>query len=216
MNRGRLLCGALALMLCSAAGCSWILGPRPDPSQFFVLTPDNAGAPGTSSSNLALGLGPIKFPDYLNRPEVVTRVANNRLDLSENRRWAEPLKKNFERVLAENLSNLLGTGEIRNFPWYRPAKIDYHLTIDVYRFESDDSHTAHLKATWEIKAPDTDTVLYSGRSDISEPAAQGEAGAEALSRAEAKFSREIADAVNSVRIAHPPSHAPASDSNKPA
>lgn len=208
-RRWRLGC-ALAVMLCWSAGCSSILKPRPDQSQFYVLTPiQDAAAQSAANSNLALGLGPIKFPDYLNRPEVVTRVANNRLDLSENHRWAEPLSKDFERVLTQNLSNLLGTREVRSYPWYRPAKIDYQITADVYRFEGDASNAAHLVATWEIKAPDTGAVLYSGRSDISEAANQGESGAEALSRAEAKFSREIADAVASVRATHPPSQTPA-------
>lgn len=218
MNRWRLFCCALALIAGPAAGCSALFAPHPDPSQFFVLTPieDSAPNPGAATSNLALGLGPIKFPDYLNRPEVVTRVAANRLDLSENHRWAEPLKQNFERVLSENLSNLLGTREIMKFPWYRPAKIDYEVAMDVYRFESDSAGTAHLNARWEIKAPESGAVLYSGRSEIGEAPAQGESGAEALSRAEAKLSREVADAVNSVRAAHPPSRAPKADSKNPA
>lgn len=215
MSRWPLPLCAFALIV---SGCSPLFAPRPDKSEFFVLSPiqDGSVTAASGASDPSIGLGPVKFPDYLNRPEVVTRVAANRLELSERHRWAEPLKQNFERVLSENLSILLGTREIRKFPWHRPAKIDYHITMDVYRFESDGSGAAHLYATWEIKVPETDEVLYSGRSDISQTPAQGESGPEALSRAEAQLSREIADALNQVRAAHPPSRAPNADSKHPA
>ena len=45
------------------------------------------------------------------------RVAQNRFDLSENDRWAEPLDENLTRVLAKNLSVLLRTDRIVVYPW---------------------------------------------------------------------------------------------------
>ena len=62
-----------------AAGCS-PLAPRPDQSKFFILTPlsDGSGPAETPASSnadspLTIGVGPIDFPDYLRRLEVVTR-----------------------------------------------------------------------------------------------------------------------------------------------
>ena len=107
--------GACAIV----AGCS-VLSPQPDRSEFFILTPvsDSAGMaarPASTSpdSQLTIGVGPVDFPDYLRRLPVVTRVAPNRIDLSEERRWAEPLDKNFVRVLSENLATLLDTQQDR-------------------------------------------------------------------------------------------------------
>src|SRR5271156_3207024 len=100
---------SIAFGVCAmAAGCS-VLSPQADRSKFFILSPvsDSAGItarPSSTSpdSQLTVGVGPISFPDYLRRLAMVTRVSPNRIDLSDERRWAEPLDKNFTRVLSEN------------------------------------------------------------------------------------------------------------------
>lgn len=58
------------------------LAPQPDHSKFFILTPLADGpaptstpAAATPSSSLTIGIGPIDFPDYLRRLEVVTRAS---------------------------------------------------------------------------------------------------------------------------------------------
>ena len=130
--------GACAII----AGCS-VLSPQPDRSEFFILTPvsDNAGmgakpASASPDSQLTIGVGPVDFPDYLRRLPVVTRVAPNRIDLSAERHWAEPLDKNFVRVLSENLTVLLDTQRIEKYPWSLRTKVDYQVEIDVQRFET--------------------------------------------------------------------------------
>ena len=64
-----------------------------------------------------LGIGPIKFPGYLDRQEIVVRSAQNRLMFLSTDRWAEPLQENFSRVLSENLALLLDTDLIIIYPW---------------------------------------------------------------------------------------------------
>ena len=122
-------------------GC---FSPQPDRSKFFVLAPSadaaNSVAPaglGASSAATIIGLGPIKLPDYLDRDEVVTRVGPNRLELSDQDRWAEPLDNNFKQVIAQDLTQSLGTHSITFFPWPGTTRVDYQVRIDVYRFETD-------------------------------------------------------------------------------
>src|SRR5258708_8560294 len=98
-----------------AVGCS-VAWPQPDRSKFFILTPisDSGGtaakpASASPDSRLSLGLGPVDFPDYLRRLPVVTRVAPNQINLSDEKRWAEPLDKNFTRVLSDKLPTSLST-----------------------------------------------------------------------------------------------------------
>jgi uncharacterized protein len=102
-----------------AAACS-PLAPRPDYAKFFVLTPiSDPPTPSVSTTapgRLAIGIGPIDFPGYLKRLELVTRSSPNQLDISPVDRWGEPLDKNFERVLAENLAQLLNTQNIEKYP----------------------------------------------------------------------------------------------------
>src|SRR5260221_12564349 len=124
---------SIVLALCLLAiGCS-PLAPRPNYTKFFILTPvasTTAPVTTTTSSNvrhLIIGIGPIDFPDYLKRSQVVTRSAPNRLDLSPVDRWGEPLDKNFQRILSENLAQLLNTSRIEQFPWYRRTHVEYQF-----------------------------------------------------------------------------------------
>jgi ABC-type transport auxiliary lipoprotein component len=68
----------LFLVCLIPAGCG-SLGPKPDPSRFFALASlprAAARAQDAAGANaLALGIGPIKFPGYLDRPQLVTRIS---------------------------------------------------------------------------------------------------------------------------------------------
>ncbi|MGH7872044.1 MAG: PqiC family protein, partial [Candidatus Binatia bacterium] len=95
---------------------------KPDPSRFFTLSalpaPEDAAkkAPG-DSSGISLGIGPITLPGYLDRQEIVIRVAQNQINLAENDRWAEPLEENFSRVLSQNVAALLRADRVNAYPW---------------------------------------------------------------------------------------------------
>ncbi len=188
----------LALCALSVAGC---LSPRPDDSKFFVLSPvhgDPVGATSASSRQILIGLGPVKLPEYLDRQEVVTRIAPNRLELSSVDRWAEPLDADFTRVLAQNLSTDLGTQRITFFPWYATTHVDYQVKVDVYRFESDKDGKVDLAAHWQI-LDGTGKLLIARDSTYSENAQAGSASdsAAAMSRALGKLSQDIAAAIQS-------------------
>ncbi len=187
----------------SVAACSF-LRPIPEKSRFFLLTPMAPGDAGAqinqqATRGLVLGLGPIKFPDYLERSEIVTRVEANRVQFSDNDHWAEPLKKNFTRVLAQNLSTVLGTQQIINFPWYSSTKVDYQVAILLDRFECDAQGNAQLAARWGINEPISGRILDRGNSDLHAPCgATVDQAVGALSQTLADFSRQIGAAVAQV------------------
>jgi uncharacterized lipoprotein YmbA len=190
------------------AGCSvdTILQPTRDPSQFYILSPMDSsarGVPLTYSGTpghraLEIGLGPIKFPAYLERPQVVTRNSANQVDLSEFNRWAEPLQNDFLSVLGQNLAVLLGA-HVTPFPWYRPLNLDYQVTLDITRFDTDSQGTAQLVGRWEIKDPDSGEVQNSGQLNIVEKAQPHETPAATLSRALGELSSQLADAISAAK-----------------
>jgi uncharacterized lipoprotein YmbA len=182
--------GAIAM----AAGCT-ILAPRPDPTKFYVLTAtSNGGAAATS--HLVIGLGPVKLPAYLEHAEVITRVAPNRLDLSSTDRWAEPLDDNFRRVLAADLTTLIGTDQVLPFPWDLSTKVDYKIEVNVERFERDSSGGAQLIANWIIRDGHSDRVLLTRPADFTESAGSGmENSAASLSADLNDLSKQLATAV---------------------
>lgn len=189
-----------AMGVLAAVGC---FSPRPDPSKFFVLAPAAAAANSiapaglTASSSPTIGLGPIKLPEYLDRDEVVTRVGPNRLELSDKDRWAEPLDNNFKQVIAQDLTQSLGTHSITFYPWFGTTRVDYQVRIDVYRFETDPGANAHLAAHWQV-LDGLGKLLYAGDSNLSEQAQPGEPVAAALSRTVDGLARQIASAIQSL------------------
>jgi uncharacterized protein len=190
----------VGLGVMAATGC---FSPQPDPSKFFVLTPATAAANSiapaglTASSGPTIGLGPVKLPEYLDRDEVVTRVGPNRLELSGKDLWAEPLANSFKQVIAQDLTQSLGTHSITFYPWFGTSHVDYQVRIDVYRFETDSSANARLVAHWQV-LDGSGKLLYAADSDLSEPAQPGEPVAGALSRAVNGFARQIASAIQSL------------------
>ena len=79
---------ALALSLSGCAGIS-------PPTQFYTLADPGAVsspvAPASVRSNAAIGVGPLRLPAMLDRPQIVTRKDDNRVDLAEFHRWAGEL-----------------------------------------------------------------------------------------------------------------------------
>jgi uncharacterized lipoprotein YmbA len=199
-----------------AAGCS-MLSPQPDRSKFFILTPisDSAGmiakpASISPDSRLTLGLGPIDFPEYLRRLPVVTRVSPNRIDLSAEKRWAEPLDRNFERVLSENLAVLLDTQRIEKYPWALRSKVDYEVEINVQRFETGGDGQAELIAGWIIRDGSSNKILYASRTTAAAPAGpDGVSESAALSGDLATLREEIASRITELNRHRNPTNADA-------
>ena len=164
----------LAISL-ALAGCT-PLAPRPNYTKFFVLTPITDTTNAVTASNLAIGIGPIDFPGYLDRTQVVTRSAPTQIDLSPVDRWGEPLDKNFKRVLAENLAQLLNTYRIEEYPWNHLTHVDYQITIQVLNFETTSSGQSLLKARWIIKDGSNDRDLYASETTANTPVGAGDTG----------------------------------------
>lgn len=185
---------ALALGVFTLGGCA-----TSPPSQFYLMTPlpeAEAPTPG-GQGGPALGVGPVKLPPYLDRPELVSRSGANALELSEFNRWAEPLEDSFKRVLAMNLGVLAGTDRVSLFPWPRSAPLDYQVVINVDRFDAAANNEVVLIARWHVLAGDEGRPVRAGRAVITEPVASAdyEALAGAMSVTVANLARQIAAAI---------------------
>ncbi|MFQ5960102.1 MAG: membrane integrity-associated transporter subunit PqiC [Candidatus Methylomirabilales bacterium] len=191
----------LAPSLMILAGC---IGGKTTPSRFYVLSslpsPEAEKQVTTAEHGVAIGVGPVTIPPYLDRPEIVTRASGTELHLAEFDRWAEPLQQNFSRVLAENLSILIPTDRAAMFPWEQSTPIDYRVAVEVTRFEGNADGDSSLMARWNIVGADGKKELLARQSSFSARAdAQDyEARVSALSRTIADLSREIATAIKAL------------------
>lgn len=192
----RLALITLGAFLFFSAGCA-----NTKPSRFYTLTSSGPSKtqslPDPSSHDLAIGIGPVVFPEYLDRPQIVTRAGRNELKISKFHRWAGTLRDEFCRALAENLSALLSTDRVSIYPWKSFVPIDYQVDIFVIRFDGEIGGNIILSSHLNIIGGTGKKILFSKKSTLSVSAEDEsyEALVAAQNRALSHLSEEIAKAI---------------------
>lgn len=140
------------------AGCASTPAAR-----FYTLnaTPVQA-APKTS--NLSLALGPIDLPEYLQRPQIVTRAGDNRLGVDEFNRWGGRLEEEIARVLVVHLGRRLGTDRVYSYPSRIAADTDYRVVLEFRRFDGVPGGEVVLEAAWSLVDDRNASVLETGQA----------------------------------------------------
>lgn len=189
--RQRLSLSCLLALSLVVAGCTSA------PTRFYVLTPLQVGAAVDGVEGLTLGIDPVRLPTLLDRPHIVMRIDDNERRLAEFARWAEPLDENVTRVLAENLSALLGNEQIVRLPSVRAVAIDRRLVVDVLRFDATPGTEAVLEVRWRLYDPNTGAMLLTRHETHASPVGGDDHGSvvSAMSEVLAEFSRGVAAAL---------------------
>ena len=167
------------------------------PSRFYTLSAARGAA--AASSNISVIVGPVAVPAVVDRPQIVVDIGPNQVRLEEFDRWAAPLQNSIARVVADNLVQMLGTPRVTLFAQTLSADADYRAGVDVQSFQSAPGEAAILDAVWTVRRT-KDGKAETGRTTARE--AVQEKGYDALaaahSRALARLSRDIADAVRAL------------------
>ncbi len=172
------------------------------PIRYYLLSTDLETAQvGTGPTVPAIMIGPIGFPRYLDRPQLVTRNGSAELVLLEQHRWAEPLASNFLSVLAENVAARLGSDQVYTFPGSSGERTDRRLKGDVTRFDVDDTGRAELAIRWQITDGEGAVLAPMRRSTYAQQSAPGDqtAAVEALAATVAKLSSDIVEVLQGVQ-----------------
>jgi len=180
--------------------CAWVAGcAKSPPTRFYVLNavanPAKEPAATAGENCVSIGVGPVTVSDYLDRPQIVTRVTPNELKLADFDHWAEPLNQMVSRVLADNLATVLCTKTVVIFPWKGSVPIDFQVEVGVIRLDGNVGSDAVLDAQWMVfSLKDTKKLLVSRKMTFTVPTGgMGYAAmVSAQSRALAELSREIA------------------------
>ena len=187
----------LGAILVWGGGC---LGGASAPTRFYTLVPvavpTTEANPLTAERGLAIGVGPVILPGYLDRREIVTRRGREEIELGEFDRWSEQLKDGAIRVLGENLAILLRTDRVALFPWRGSHPVQYQVVVEVARFEGAAGADVTLEARWRILGGDGKELALR-RSTITEVVGAPGYGAlvAAMSGALGALSREIATVI---------------------
>jgi uncharacterized protein len=163
------------------------------PTRFYVLAP--VDGPAVSGDRaMSVGVGPVGLAGYLDRSQIVTRPAADKIDLGEFDQWGEPLRDAISRVLAEDLSRQLPAAKVSVFPWRGLDAVRYQVIVNVTRFDGPAAGDTVLEARWRVIDAASGKEVAAKTTRLTEPA--GGPGytmaVSAMSRALEALSREIA------------------------
>jgi hypothetical protein len=159
--------GAVLLALV-ATGCAGTA-----PTRFYQMVPVVDPDVVAKSPTRLLALSQVQFPEYLDRPEIVTRATDTRLTVADFDQWSEPLPGMFSDVLAENLRRTLGGEHMVVIPSDRGFSPTMELDVNVLRFDVDAAGRIVLDARWRLFDGDG-RLLATERSELVEQATPGD------------------------------------------
>jgi len=197
MRTQRLGIQAVILVLALAVSLSACAGKSAS-SKFYVLSP-LPQSKLSEAGGKTIGVFPVAMPDYLDRPQIVTRVSENEIKLDEFSRWAEPLKENFYTVLVDNLSTLLNSEKVIKTAQNLGVPLTFQVGVEVVQFDGVLGGDVVLNVRWGLFESEGKKLLLVKRSLFKDPTSTAtyEAFVAAGSRAVAALSREIAEAIRS-------------------
>lgn len=188
-------------VLLVGGGCSPFGAGTTHPTDNYVLnslySEETQPQPLADLSDIGVLVGPIKMAMYLDRSDVLIRNSRNEIEIADFASWAGPLRENFSRVLAENLSYWLNTKKVAIFPGTKLTFFDYNVQMNVARFDGRPGDKAHLRARWAVMDKKRRHMLFNELTSLSRPTEDDsiQSMVAAQSRLLDDFSREIAKAI---------------------
>jgi uncharacterized lipoprotein YmbA len=153
----------------------------------------------SSAATLRLGVGPLQIPRLLNRPQIISRKNSNEINMAELHQWGGSLKEELIQVMTNNLSTLLKTDHIEQYPWKFAFKPHYQIRLNIERLDGTLGKNVTLKARWRILKNNRE--ILSKRAVIQRSVDGKTHGdyVKAQSKALETLSRQIADKINQLQ-----------------
>ncbi|HUB91098.1 MAG TPA: PqiC family protein [Dyella sp.] len=119
------------------------------PTRYVTLNAEPVIAPRVATQMQPVQLTAVHIPAELDRPEVVTQDAANRLTIHDTDRWGAPLGQMMRRTLAQDLLARLPAGAfvLPDAPAPPHTRI---LVVTVLNAEADASGTLTMQVSWTL------------------------------------------------------------------
>ena len=187
------VCLALAL-----SGC--ISVPNSPTPRFYVLQAVDENQVSKKiniASDVLIGVGPVKIPEYQDRPQIVTQDKEKMLKFAQFDRWGEPLDLGMTRLIRENLAVMLPEAKFTLYPWNSSVPVKYQVVVEIVQLDSDLDKDLFIVAQWlVIDVQNTKTIIIKRSEFRQSIVPQNYSGlAKTLGMACASLSSEIAEAL---------------------
>jgi uncharacterized lipoprotein YmbA len=174
------------------------------PVEFYTLSPQSlvsaARKVAGPENNIAVGVGPLQIPKFIDRPQIVTRIGTHKINVDEFHRWAGSVYEDILRALTLNLAALLQSNLVLAYPWEDYFDPDYRVYLEVHAFDGRLGQYAQLDVTWTITGRESRKLLLVRKSLIREPTRENDYDAlvAAKSRILGALSRQLAQGIAAV------------------
>lgn len=142
---------ALGLAFC-ALGLAGCLGRSPDVHYYALgfepLPPAERVAP-----EVAVLIGPVRLPAYLERPELARRRKGGEIELDATHRWLDSFERNLLRALSLGVGQRLASTRVVAHPSKAPFPIDYRVRLHVDDLVVDGADTFQVRIRWALIGP---------------------------------------------------------------
>ena len=201
-----------AARLLLAASCAALLaacaGSGGDGTRLYVLSATAVPAPAAASAAPAVVVATVRLPQYLDRPQLVTRGSGHRLQIAEFDQWAGDLREDLTRTLADNLGRQLGSPRVVAAPHSLKAPAAFRVEVEVLGFERLADGRVRLAARWWLTRGAEAAPIEGTRTAELFGAPLGEkAPADAIvasmSQVYGEFARGVAEAIRAAGGAKP-------------
>jgi len=181
LKRERIASGLSVLAF--LAGCAASPSPR-----YFTLGKGQTN-PAPQGLTPSVIITQSTLPALIDRPQLVVRRSDNRVSIDDLQRWAEPLRRDIPRVLADELGRQLDSNRVLSLPIDgQDFDADFRLQLDIQCLEAVEGLGAQADVVWRLLPRQGTPIL--GRSVMSE--ASSSADAESLVAAQRRVLQAVA------------------------
>jgi uncharacterized lipoprotein YmbA len=119
----------------------------------YLLTPLDSNLSSSDSdflNGMSFYVRQVELAPYLEGSGLVSRAESTKVEFSNLHRWGEPLDEGIARVVAKNLSIVLGTLNYSAYPHRQKPQCDVDIGLHIERFEKVSRATVTLVGTWQL------------------------------------------------------------------
>ncbi|MDB5800882.1 MAG: hypothetical protein JWL63_1821 [Rhodocyclales bacterium] len=148
---------------------------------------------GQSAAVVGIAVGPTTVTEAIDRPQLVVRRSDTKVDVLEEDRWVDTPKREIPRVLAAHLARLLPNAQVAAYPQQASAAAAWQILLDVQSFDARPGDSVTIELTWTLRR-DSDGQRSIWRISEREPmqGASPEAVVAAWSRALGRLAEQMA------------------------
>ena len=144
----------ISILLMLLDGCVSLVpkSTHVEPTNYLLIPLDSnrSNSDSVFLNGISFYVRQVELASYLEGSGLVSRTESSKVQFSNLHRWGEPLDEGVARVVAKNLSIVLGTLNYSAYPNRKKPLCDLEIGLYLERFEKVSVATVKLVGTWQL------------------------------------------------------------------